>query len=104
MLSKGKVEERHYGNPDMYDSILYTSTVGLQLAELSSIPRSVVDDAKNIADLVQRQIHVIHYVVSIVDTYSFYFRKTSNSVRKHYSKEQHSNWQCSWYRLRGTHD
>ena len=33
-------------------------TVGLQLAEVSSIPRSVVDDAKRIAELVQQQIQV----------------------------------------------
>jgi len=32
--------------------------VGLQLAEVSSIPRSVVDDAKRIAELVQQQIQV----------------------------------------------
>ena len=56
-------------NMDMYDIVIYYA-VGLQLAELSSIPRSVVDDAKNIAELVQRQIHVIYYALSI-NTHSF---------------------------------
>ena len=50
---------------------LYTVTVGLQLAELSSIPRSVVEDAKIIAELVQRQIHVIHNVLNIKLGYLF---------------------------------
>ena len=50
---------------------LYTVTVGLQLAELSSIPRSVVEDAKIIAELVQRQIHVIHNVLNIKLRYLF---------------------------------
>ncbi|XP_065888860.1 mutS protein homolog 4-like isoform X5 [Dysidea avara] len=45
VLSKGKATERHYG---------------LQLAEVSSIPRSVVDDAKRIAELVQQQIQRSH--------------------------------------------
>jgi len=40
-------------------------TVGLQLAELSSIPRSVVEDAKIIAELVQRQIYVTYNVLNI---------------------------------------
>ena len=50
---------------------LYAVTVGLQLAELSSIPRSVVEDAKIIAELVQRQIHVIYNVLNIKLRYFF---------------------------------
>ena len=42
------------------NNIVIIYSAGLQLAELSSIPRSVVDDAKNIAELVQSQIHVMY--------------------------------------------
>jgi len=59
VLSKGKATERHYGTPvsNVFRCVSYL-TVGLQLAEVSSIPRQVVNDAKRIAELVQQQMQV----------------------------------------------
>lgn len=76
----------------------YNCRTGLQLAELSSIPRSVVDDAKTIAELIQNQIHVIYYNFSINSYNFFHFREISSNARRLYSKEQHFNWQCNLYR------